>query len=67
MEDLTENLTHTYTWGNLPCRRDLKGKKCRIVAAGAMNTVQVEFENGHKVFTSRRALRKIFSTERIER
>lgn len=47
-----------YGWGNNPIRRDLKGKPCRIVAHGStMNSVLVEFEDGSRIVTSRRAVR----------
>jgi hypothetical protein len=50
--------THVYAWRNNPRRAALYGRHCRIVAVGAMGTVLVEFEDGERVTTSRRALRK---------
>ena len=52
-------MTHRYHWGNNPVRAKLKGRLCRIVASGTMMTVMLEFENGERVTTSRRALRKV--------
>ena len=52
-------MTHTYCWANNPKRETLKGRKCRILAAGKMNSVFIEFENGQQECVSRRAVRKI--------
>jgi len=49
---------YRYAWGNNPVRARLEGKRCRILVSGRMNTVMVEFEDGQRVTTSRRALRK---------
>lgn len=35
-----------------------KGEPCRILARGTMNSVLVEFEDGHRVVTSGWAVRK---------
>ena len=51
-------MTHTYAWGNNPKRAKLKGRKCKLLVSGKMGSVLVEFENGERVVTSRRALRK---------
>jgi len=51
-------LAHVYAWRNNERRAALFGRRCRVVAAGAMGTVLVEFEDGEKVTTSRRALRR---------
>ena len=54
---------YIYGWGNNPRRRRLQGRCCRIVARGAMNTVLIEFlDNGERVTTSTRALRRIDPT-----
>jgi hypothetical protein len=51
---------YIYGWGNNPRRRELQGRRCRILAHGAMNTILVEFlDNGERVTTSTRALRRI--------
>jgi len=49
--------THVYAWRNNERRAALYGRRCRVVASGAMRTVLVEFEDGERVTTSRRALR----------
>lgn len=49
----------TYAWGNNARRAELKGQACTIVAHGKrMYSVLVEFEDGTRVITSRRALRR---------
>lgn len=50
---------YEYRWGNNPVREGLKGKRCRILARGKMNTCIVEFENGENHAISKNALRKI--------
>jgi hypothetical protein len=35
-----------------------KGQSCRVVARGTMNAALVEFADGHRVVTSRYAVRK---------
>jgi hypothetical protein len=50
--------THLYVWRNNERRAALCGRRCRIVAAGKMGTVLVEFENGERVTTSHRAVRR---------
>jgi len=37
---------------------DRKGQPCRILARGKLNSCLVEFEDGHRVITSRHAIRK---------
>jgi len=49
---------YTFTWKNNPVRAAWHGRRCRILASGKMNTVSIEFENGERTTTSRRALRK---------
>lgn len=47
-----------FGWKNNPVRAKLFGKRCRIVHAGStMRSVLIEFEDGERVITSRRALR----------
>jgi len=50
---------YVYLWGNNSRRAELRGRRCRILARGRMNTVLVEFvDNGERVTTSSRALRR---------
>ena len=48
---------YIFGWGNNSRRADLKGHACRIVQTGKMGSCIIEFENGERVVTSRRALR----------
>jgi len=56
---MSDKLTHIYVWGNTPLRASLKGRKCRIVTTGARTSALYEFENGARVVSSRRAVRRI--------
>ena len=51
-------MKYIYSWGNNPVRARLKGKECRVLARGKMNSALVEFENGEKQVISRNALRR---------
>lgn len=51
-------MIYRYTWGNNEKRKALKGKRCKLIACGALNSVLIEFENGKKVVSDRRALRR---------
>ena len=53
------NYPYIYTWGNNPKRLTLKGRKCRVIARGSLNSVGVEFENGQREVISRYALRRV--------
>jgi hypothetical protein len=50
--------THVCTWGNNEKRAALRGRACRAVARGRMNSVLVEFEDGRREVVSRYALRR---------
>ena len=52
-------MTHVYVWGNNEKRATLKGRLCRVLARGRMNSILVEFENGERLVTSRYAVRKV--------
>lgn len=52
-------MSHIYRWRNNPRRAELYGRRCRILVSGKLGTVLVQFENGERVTTSRRALRRI--------
>lgn len=49
--------THVWYWRKVMPER--KGKLCRVVATGTLNSALVEFEDGHKCVTSRYAVRKL--------
>lgn len=47
---------HVWYWRkNLPER---KGQRCRVVARGKMNSIEIEFEDGVRHIVSRYAVRK---------
>lgn len=53
-------MTHTYVWRNNPVRAALYGHACRIVVvAKSMSSVLIETDDGRRVVTSLRALRRI--------
>ncbi len=48
-----------YAWGNNPKRATMKGRACRVIARGRMNSVLIEFlDNGQRTLTSRYAIRR---------
>lgn len=61
--------THRYAWRNGPpeilmdntVRAALYGRLCRIVAHGKRDSVLLEFKDGTRVVTSRRAVRRVRS------
>lgn len=51
---------YRYLWGNNEKRATLRGRICRVVARGAMNSALVEFvDNGQREVISRNALRRV--------
>jgi hypothetical protein len=57
------NFPYLYVWGNNSKRTLLKGKRCRVLCRGKMNSCMIEFEDGEKEVVSRNAIRRA----RIER
>jgi len=55
-------VTHTYFW-HRPPGASRKGQPCRLVASGRKGSVLLEFEDGWRMVTSRRAIRKIAKAE----
>jgi len=49
---------YPYVWYWRKRLPERKGQRCRVNIRGARNTVEVEFENGEKVITSRWAVRR---------
>lgn len=48
----------TYIWGNNAKRATMKGRPCKVIARGRMNSILVEFtDNGQREVTSRYAVR----------
>ncbi len=54
---------YLFRWKNNPRRAELFGRCCRILERGSQNTVLVEFENGERVTTSGRALKRVPTNE----
>jgi hypothetical protein len=53
------NTVYEYSWGNNPKRRMLLGRKCLLIACGALNSAKVRFlDSGETEIIDRRALRK---------
>jgi hypothetical protein len=59
METKTDpSFDRVFAWKNNPRRAKLFGRRCRIIEVGStMRSVLIEFEDGERVITSRRALR----------
>ena len=55
----TAKYGYRYAWKNNPRRAELYNRHCRVLACGSLGTVLVEFENGERVTTSGRALRRL--------
>jgi hypothetical protein len=49
---------HYYVWFWKKRLPERKGQKCRILARGKLNSILVEFDDGHRVVTSRYAVRR---------
>lgn len=55
---------YVYRWGNNEKRATMKGRICRVLGRGQMNSCLIEFvDNGQCEVTSRNALRKTRSQE----
>ena len=52
-------MIYRYAWGNNEKRAMLKGKRCKVIVRGRMNSALVEFENGQREIVSRNALRRV--------
>lgn len=54
-----DRFDRVYFWKNNPRRLALNGKRCRVIATGTtMHSALVEFEDGTRVITSARAIRR---------
>ena len=51
---------YVYRWGNNPVRAKMKGRICKVICRGKMNSCTIEFiDSGERCITSRNALRKV--------
>jgi hypothetical protein len=56
--------TYIYAWGNNAKRATLKGRLCKVLFRGKMNSCLIEFlDNNQREITSRNALRKMQKSE----
>ena len=50
---------YRFCWGNNSKRETMKGRVCRVICRGAMNSAMIEFtDNGQREVVSRNALRR---------
>ncbi|MHC4864639.1 MAG: hypothetical protein ACYTEX_11170 [Planctomycetota bacterium] len=49
---------YRYVWGNTPERAACKGRLCWVIARGSRQSIPVEFDDGHRMITSMRAVRR---------
>jgi hypothetical protein len=54
-----EKQAYIFRVGNNPIRAKYRGCLCRVIRRGAMNTILVEFEDGHRMTTSGNFIRRI--------
>lgn len=65
MPDEAPTFDRVYAWGAgphgapNPVRAAWKGRRCRVLAAGAMGSVLIERDDGARMVTSRRAVRRV--------
>ena len=50
---------YIFGWGNNVKRATMKGRKCRVLYGGRMNSCVIEFEDGQRECVSRNALRRV--------
>lgn len=51
---MTADQLYVYRWN----RQGRKGQFCRVTARGTMNSIRVEFEDGHVMITSGNSIRR---------
>jgi len=57
---MTAPQLYVYGWGNNEKRATLRGRVCRVICRGAMNSALVEFvDGGQREVISRNALKKV--------
>lgn len=63
---ITPQFDYIFRWGNNPERKKYKNKPCRVLVSGKMNSCLLEFEDGHKMTTSRNAIKRGSFVQRAE-
>ena len=59
VRELKRSEIYVYIWKNNPKRETMRGRQCKILVSGKMNSVLIEFiDNGQKEIVSRNSLRK---------
>lgn len=59
---------YIYCWKNNLKRTTLKGRRCRVIARGSLNSALVEFvDDGQREIISRNALRRVNSRNALRR
>lgn len=56
---MTAEFPYFYAWKNNEVRAALVWRPCRVVARGSLGAVLIEFEDGRRMVTSRRTLRRV--------
>lgn len=56
---MREEFDHVFRWGNNPVRVKYKGKPCKVLRRGRLNSIVIKFEDGLRMVTSRNAVRKL--------
>ena len=55
----TNKYPYVFMWKNNSKRRELYGKRLRVIARGKMGSIEVELEDGSREIISRRSIRRI--------
>lgn len=54
---------YRYCWGNNEKRATMKGRICRVIVRGSMNSCMIEFiDNKERSIVSRNSLRKVVNS-----
>lgn len=50
---------YLFAWGNNPKRKTMKGRACKVISKGRMNSICIEFtDNGQREIVSRNSIQK---------
>lgn len=56
-----------YCWGNNPWRAAHRKRLFKVIAYGKMGSICIEFKNGTRTITDRRAMRKVKPYEKYKK
>lgn len=65
-ESINVTYVYPYVWRVRTRLPERFGQRCRVNVRGAMNSCEVEFEDGYKVITSRNYLRRYSSSAKVK-